>query len=106
MIAEPPSALALFFRRIMDARRERKRPRTSCGPVDGGRLVAEAERRLPPTPKQPPSESTALTPLPPPRDPPMDILSSPDRDHLRRVVPDEDYVDYDLERPARFTCHG
>jgi len=93
MIAEPPSALALFFRRLMDAREARKRPHHS-GTVDGGKLVAEVEQRALPAPKQRPLQATALSPSPRPVLPPGDILAMPDRDDLRVVVPDYDHLQY------------
>lgn len=93
MIAEPPSALALFFRRIMDARAARRTERARRGPVDGGKLAVEAERRALPAPMEPPAQ-TALSPPPRPPLPPMDMLEMPDRDHLRRVVPDYEHLEY------------
>lgn len=97
MIAEPPSALSLFIRRLVEARetRRRREAHAARAPVDGGRLDAVLEPRALPPPSVRPHRGTALVPPPsPPTLPPVDILSLPDRDHHRTVVPDYDHIDY------------
>ena len=93
MIAGPPSALALFLQRLRERREEnRRRLNPPAGAVDGGKLVAEPAPRALPPPSNRPQAGSALTA--PPSPPPNDILSIPDRDHLRTVVPDYDHLDY------------
>lgn len=87
---EPPSGLSLFFRRFMDPAAQP----APCGPVDDGKLVVEADQRALSAPKEPTAGYTALSPLPPPTLPAMDILAMPDRDHLRTVEPDHDHLEY------------
>lgn len=98
MIAEPPSALGLLIRRLLDAREVRKRKEAEAArsvPVEGGRLEAKAERCALPPPRARPDGETALAPPPfPPTLPPMDILAMPDRDHQRTVEPDYDHIEY------------
>lgn len=98
MIAEPPSALSLFFRRLLDARESRKRKEAeSAQPLamDGGRLEAVTERRALPPPRARSDGGSALAPPPsPPMLPSMDILALPDRDKDRTVVPDFDHIEY------------
>lgn len=95
MIAEPPSALALFIRRIMDAREQRKRQAHGRGTVDGGKLIVTEEIRSLPAPRDMPAQSSALKSSTPLALRSSDILAMPDRDHLRRVVPDEHFVDWE-----------
>ncbi len=89
MIAGPSSPLVLLFRRLARAHAARANARA---PLEGGALVADDIRALP-APKDPLEAASALTPLPA-GDPPMDILALPDRDHLRRVVPDYEHLEY------------
>lgn len=99
MIAEPPSALVLFFRRMLEARdKNRRAVEVSYGPVNGGMLrPVERETMVPllSPPRGPPARSSALQGPTSPLLPPMDILEQPDRDHLRHVVPDYDHLEYD-----------
>lgn len=93
MIAGPPSALQMFIRRLLDARENRKWKEAEAArymPVDGGRLDAETERRA-----LPPPCAEWQTALAPPSSPPVDILSLPDRDKARTVVPDYDHIEYE-----------
>jgi len=98
MIAEPPSALGMFIRRLLDAREIRKRKEAEAARsmlVDGGRLEAESVGCALPPPRARPDGETALAPPPsPPTLPPVDILALPDRDYQRTVEPDWDHIEY------------
>lgn len=96
MIAEPPSALSMFIRRMLEKRAANRIDVERSGTVDGGRLLVEPERRALPAPKDKPEGSTALvSPSVPPALPPVDITALPDRDHLRTVVLDFDHIQYE-----------
>lgn len=99
MIADPPSALALLLKRLM-ARRERPRRQS---PLDGGALRADPQL---PMPKEPLRGASALKALAPPRTRDVDVLALPDRDHLRVVVPDPDFVDLEAVRRVRASRRG
>ena len=91
MIAAPPPAIVTFVRRMMEARQGMKRKRE---PREGGALVDEKEPLPLPPPAAHPGLSTALKPVSPPLPPQKDILSLPDRDHLRAVVRDFDHLEF------------
>lgn len=98
MIAEPPSALGILIRRLLDGREITKRKELEAArsmPVDGGRLEAESVGCALPPPRARLEGDTALAPPPlPPTLPLLDILAMPDRDHERTVEPDYDHIEY------------
>lgn len=98
MIAEPPSALAMFVRRLMEnragKRREREQQAGCGGVVDGGSLNEVPARSVLALAAASGASALAAVHVPGPlRE--VDILALPDRDHQRSVVPDYDHIEFE-----------
>jgi len=92
MIAGPPPFYARFLRSVFSPERNVKREDRPDDEVaiarQSVRLLAKPERKLLE------QAATALKALPPPDQMKPDVLTLPDRDHLRSVVPDLDHLQY------------
>lgn len=98
MIAGPSSALQMFIRRFLDARaadrRERERDGSPKDVINGGVLKAEADTKALLTSRIPDAGTVLAASPHVPTLPSQDVLSLPDRDVLRVVVPDYDHIEF------------
>ena len=90
MIADVPPFYVKFVRSLLERRRMARLQTAMPQTVEAvsGKLVPKPDMKRLPEP------ATALKALPVPERAVQDVLSLPDRDCLRRVVPDFDHLEY------------
>jgi hypothetical protein len=88
MIANVPPFYVRFLKSVFSPEEPRKQATTKAPNIEPEPIALVPVRE----PKRIEDATTSLKALPAPQQPQQDILSLPNRDHLRRVVRDEDQV--------------
>lgn len=95
MIAGPPSLLEVLIKRLSEPRVAKNAGYRAQAPREGGKLVAQNEPLALVAPSNGGATTALQAPLTKGPAPASDILSLPDRDHLRTVVPDNDHMEFE-----------